>query len=136
MPLSNDKDKTWTGWLVDGMGGREKEVHEAIAEGLKARNMPKTEIRAGGGLNMWWRKDTLFIDVTSDMDGKFVATIHVQEYGASLFVGRAAESYKLTNYYKRMAATAFLESVDRTIRAAIDSFSPSATILLTDAGQS
>lgn len=115
IPLANDKDKFWSGWLVDGLGGREAEVLDSLLAALDARNIPKASIRHGN-VNMWWRRDSLFIDVTSSMDGQITTTIHVQEYGTSLWVGRAAESYKQTNYYKRMAAAAFLETVDRCIR--------------------
>ena len=122
MALSNDKEKVWTGWLVDGAGGKETAVHEALRGALVGRNIPKSEVTVGR-LNMWWRKDSLFIDVKSSMDGVIQATIHVQEYGTSLWVGRAAESYRQTNYYKRMAAAAFLETVDRCILETIQSVS-------------
>ncbi len=129
MPLSNDKDKSWTGWLIDGLGGREAEVHGLLVAALQERNIPKGTVR-GGTLNMWWRKDSLYIDVQSSMDGQIISTIHVQEYGTSLFIGRAAESYRQTNYYKRMAAIAFLETVDRCIRDLIATLAPAQGITI------
>jgi hypothetical protein len=65
---------------------------------------------------MWWRKDSPYIDVTSTLDGSITSTIHMQEYGTSLWVGRALESSSQWNYYKRMAASAFIETIDRCIR--------------------
>lgn len=114
MPLKNDAEKSWTGWLVDDLGGREQEYRDLLFATLEARRIPKAAIKAGS-TNMWWRRDSLYIDVTSSMDGQITTTIHVQEYGSSLFVGRAAESRRQWNYYKRMAALAFLETIDRCI---------------------
>lgn len=118
MPLSNDTDKTWTAWLIADAAGNEGPYVDALLAALNAAQIPKATIRAGT-LNMWWRKDSRYIDVTSTMDGSITSTIHVQEYGTSLFVGRAVESYKQSNYYKRMASTAFLNVVDRSIAAAL-----------------
>jgi hypothetical protein len=114
MPLKNDVGKDWVGWLVDGLGGREEEYWTTLAEALKARSMPRTSVKTGR-VNMWWRKDSRYIDVTSQLDGEITTTIHVQEYGTSLWIGRAAESSKQYNYYKRMASGAFVETVDRCI---------------------
>lgn len=127
MPLSNDKDKAWEGWLVDGAGIHVDHYHGELVKALQARNIPKATVRPGR-VNMWWRKDSLCIDVSSSMDGDIVATVHVQEYGTSLFVGRATESYKQTNYYKRMAASAFLATVDRCIRETIEAIAGAASV--------
>ncbi len=118
MPIGNSSDKSWTAWLVDGLGGKEEQFYKALWATLKARDIPSTSFKSGT-TNMWWRRDSHFIDVTSNMDGKIACTIHLQEYATGLFVGRAAESYSQTNYYKRMAAAAFLETVDRCIYATI-----------------
>src|SRR5262245_5979094 len=95
MPLNNDAKKSWEGWLVDGAGGREQEYQQALIQALTARNIPKVEVRPVT-VNMWWRKDSLGIDVKSTLDGDQLSTIHVQEYGTSLWVGRAAEATGLT----------------------------------------
>ncbi len=118
MPIGNSADKSWAAWLVDGLGGKEEEFYKALWATLKARDIPRATFKSGT-TNMWWRRDSHFIDVTSNMDGKIACTIHLQEYATGLFVGRAAESYYQTNYYKRMAAAAFLETVDRCIYATI-----------------
>jgi len=115
MPLNNDVNKSWDGWLVDGLGGREEAYQNALAAALETRNIPKCTVRIGT-VNMWWRKDSRYIDVASNLDGLITSTIHIQEYGTSLWVGRAVESYSQSNYYKRMAASAFIETVDRCIR--------------------
>lgn len=115
MPLNNDVNKTWDGWLVDDLGSQVETYQNALVSALQARNIPKCTVKIGV-VNMWWRKDSRFIDVTSTLDGEIVCTIHIQEYGVSLWIGRAVESYYQSNYYKRMAASAFIESVDRCIR--------------------
>jgi len=115
MPLRNDVNKTWAGWLVDGLGGREEAYQKALVETLKSRDIPKCTVTAGT-VNMWWRKDSRYIDVTSTMDGSIMSTIHIQEYGTSLWIGRALEASSQHNYYKRMAASAFVETIDRCIR--------------------
>ena len=115
MPLNNDVHKLWTGWLVDGLGGREESYQKVLVMALEARNIPKATVKTGT-VNMWWRKDSRYIDVTSNLDGMIISTIHIQEYGTSLWIGRAVESYSQSNYYKRMAASAFIETIDRCIR--------------------
>jgi hypothetical protein len=118
MPLTNNPNQAWTGWLVDGLGSRLDECKDAIVNTVKARNIPKSEVNLGT-VNMWWRKDSRYIDVTSTLDGTIITTIHIQEYGTSLWIGRAVESYATSNYYKRMAASAFIETIDRCIREAL-----------------
>lgn len=118
MPLSNNVDKDWTGWLVDDLGGKEADFQKALVAALEARKIPKGKVKAAS-VNMWWRPDSRCIDVTSDLDGNIMATIHIQEYGSSLWVGRAVEPTYQWNYYKRMAASAFAITVDRCIRDTI-----------------
>jgi len=115
MPLKNDVDKVWDGWLIDGLGGREEAFQKALVTTLETRNIPKCTVKAGT-VNMWWRKDSRYIDVTSTLDGSVTSTIHIQEYGTSLWVGRALESTSQWNYYKRMATSAFIETIDRCIK--------------------
>jgi hypothetical protein len=115
MPLSNGKDISWDGWLIDDLGGREEAFQKALVAALEARNIPECTVKSGT-VNMWWRKDSRCIDITSALDGTITSTIHMQEYGTSLWIGRAAESYSQSNYYKRMAASAFIGTVDRCIR--------------------
>jgi hypothetical protein len=122
MPLNNDKDKFWRGWLADGLGGREQECILAIGRAIEARQIPKTKI-SSGTVNMWWRQ-SLYLDVTCELDGKTTTTIHVQPFGDALWVGRAGESKWFSdNYYKRMASIAFLEVVDRSIADVLQSLS-------------
>jgi hypothetical protein len=104
----------WIGWLVDGQGGREEVFQKAFVAALEARDIPKCTIRTGT-VNMWWRKDSRHIDVSSSLDGNVMGTIHVQEYGRSLWIGLAIDSSVLGNYYKRMAASAFVQTVQRCI---------------------
>ncbi|GIK42404.1 MAG: hypothetical protein BroJett011_62370 [Chloroflexota bacterium] len=118
MPLGNSADKEWTGWLVDNLGSREQEFQQALMTALEARKIPKSKITAGT-VNMWWRKDSRCIDVVSDLDGNIMATIHIQEYGSGLMIGRAVDPPAQWNYYKRMAAGAFTETIDRCIRETI-----------------
>jgi hypothetical protein len=120
VPLSNDKDKSWTGWLVNGLGGREAELVEILGTNLVNSDIPKTTVR-GGTVNMWWRKDSRYVDVTSTLDGTITSTIHVQEYGRNLWIGRAVESFRWTdNYYKRMAIAAFIDAIDICISQTLE----------------
>jgi len=118
LPLPNSPETSWTGWLVDGLGGKEASVCESLLQALQAREIPKSKVRAGT-VNMWWRRDSRCIDVTSNMDGDITATVHIQEYGTSLFVGRAVAAFKQRNYYKRMASAAFLWTVDMCVEEAL-----------------
>lgn len=118
MPLSNNPNIEWRGWLIDDLGNRIEDCKGAIVTALKGRNIPKSRVLSGT-VNMWWRKDSCYLDVISELDGTITATIHLQEYGTSLWVGRAVEAYSQSNYYKRMAASAFVETIDRCIRDAL-----------------
>ena len=118
MPLKNSKDKSWEGWLVDGLGGQEADFQDALVRALEGRNIPKSTIKTGT-VNMWWRKDSRYIDVISELDGRITTTIHIQPYGTSLWIGRAAEQAQAWNYYKRMAGSSFISTVDRCIKETI-----------------
>jgi hypothetical protein len=115
MPLNNDVNKVWSGWLIDDLGSRLDDFQKKLEKALEARQMPKTRVKSGT-VNMWWRKDSHYVDVISELDGDVISTIHFQEYGTSLWVARAVEVGSAWNYYKRMAARAFIESIDRCIR--------------------
>ncbi len=115
MPLGNNPNVEWTGWLIDGCSDRAEEFQKALAAAARSRNLPKCEL-FGGTLNMWWRKESRYIDFTSELDGTVVVTVHFQEYGTSLWIGRAVEAYASSNYYKRMATSAFVVTIDRCIR--------------------
>ena len=118
MPLINNASTEWSGWLIDNLGSRINDCQQAIVNTINARNIPQSTVSTGV-VNMWWRKDSRYIDATSTLDGTIRTTIHIQEYGTSLWIGRAIESYASSNYYKRMAASAFVETIDRCIRDAI-----------------
>jgi hypothetical protein len=114
MPLKNDPEKDWVGWLVDDMASQEEAYQNKLAAALEARNIPNCTVKKGQ-VNMWW-KDSGYIDVTSTMDGSVTATIHIHGYGTSLWIGRAVDTHQQWNYYKRMATQAFIETIDRCIR--------------------
>ncbi|MBP6786163.1 MAG: hypothetical protein KA170_01140 [Candidatus Promineofilum sp.] len=118
MPLSNDVNKSWDGWLVDDIGGQGEQYQNLLVGVVEKKSIPQCTIKVGT-VNMWWRKDSRFIDVSSTLDGTITTTIHIQDYGTGLWIGRAVESYSASNYYKRMAAMAFIETIDRCIRDAI-----------------
>lgn len=118
MPLSNEPTMEWSGWLVDNLGGRAEDCQKAIYAAIKKRDIPRVVI-SFSTVNMWWRKSSRCIDVASTLDGTIVTTIHIEEYGSSLWLGRAIESHAKSNYYKRMAARAFIETIDRCIREAV-----------------
>lgn len=118
MPLSNSADMEWVGWLVDNLSSRIAECEQLITSTINDRKIPSSTTTVGA-VNMWWRKNSRYIDVSCNLDGTITTTIHLQEYGTSLWIGRAIESYANSNYYKRMAARAFMETIDRCILEAI-----------------
>lgn len=118
MPIGNDQNKEWTGWLIDDLGSSLEDVRSAIVAAINARKIPKSKVSTGT-VNMWFRGNSLYIDATCSLDGTINATIHIQEYGTSTWIGRAVEAYSTYNYYKRMAASAFVWTIDECIREAI-----------------
>jgi len=116
VPLKNIDEMQWVGWLVDDIANQCESVRELLAKNIDKRGIPKCTVRVGE-VNMWWRKNSLYIDVESNLDSSTVSTIHIQEYGTGLWVGRAIEGNAWRwNYYKRMAASAFIETIDRCIQ--------------------
>lgn len=119
MPLGNNAETEWNGYLVDGMQGRAPEFLKMLAAALQERSLPRVAVTPAK-VNMWWRDESPCLDVRSSIDGDVQCTVHAMDYGTSLFVGVAfAPVSKLGNYYKRMAAVAFLESIDRCLDAAL-----------------
>lgn len=128
MPLSNHKDRTWVGWVAynslqplpdDAETKIAADVQATIIRLLKAANIPKGKVTETTA-NMWWRPKTRAIDVESAIDGTLKATIHIQEFGTSLFIGRASELSSNDNYYKRMAYSAFVGVIDHNIVLALE----------------
>lgn len=119
MPLPNTAETEWTGYLVEGLNGRSEALLTAVGAEIVAREMPGVTAQTAT-INMWWRDSSPCLDVRSKLDGEVACTIHAMDYGKALFIGIAfAPLSKLGNYYKRMAAVAFLESIDRCIDRAI-----------------
>jgi len=123
MPIKNDPETNWVGWLIDSARGRNEEFEHTLLEALTTRNLPmygredsgSAEIKSGT-TNMWWRKDSRYIDLKTQLDGTIECTIHIQDYGSSLFIGVAAQKPdERDNYYKRMATMAFIESIERVV---------------------
>lgn len=119
MPLPNSDEMQWSGWLADNAGSQCELFRALLAQKIEDKGIPKCKVTLGT-INMWWRKDSLYIDVESSLDGTTISTIHIQEYGTGLWVGRAIDGNAWRwNYYKRMATGAFIETVDRCIRDAL-----------------
>jgi hypothetical protein len=136
MPIGNTSEAVWTGWLIDDYGEPEQHYAQELKAALEAREIPNSSVRMGT-TNMWWRPDSIFIDVASRWEESIppppwvvflpllpprktwvteLLTIHVMKYGTRLFVARASVSRARTTYGRRMASTALLETVDRCIR--------------------
>jgi hypothetical protein len=128
MPLPNNSDTLWNGYLVTDLLGQGETVISSLEKIIDSRNLPKVK-RERQKLNMWWRKDSLCLDVTSEIDGSILCTVHIMDYGTSLFVGVAFGAItSLGNYYKRMAAAAFIETIDRCVLQAINEVPENATL--------
>ncbi len=124
MPLKNDPDKEWIGWLVHDAVEHHHGFLDALFERFDEHAIPKASIKTGT-LKMWWY-DSKYVDVTSTLDKSSMCTIHVAPYGRSLWVGRAAERRRAfsVNYHIDMAASAFLTMIDRCIESAVYSIAP------------
>lgn len=109
MPIANRQDVAWKGFLIEGLAGSEQLLLKNLQASLAAKKLPKVTIRQAT-VKMWWRPNRPCLDITSILDGSFVCTIHLMEYGTDLFIG-VAHTGDLTNYYKQMAAACFLEAI-------------------------
>ena len=120
MPLPNNKDIQWNGYLVDDLAGAGERFVAGLERLLERRDLPSVRAQRAA-VNMWWRRGSLCLDVQSNLDGSVICTVHAMDYGTALFVGIAFNTGFLTdNYYKRMAATCFLESLDRCVHQAVE----------------
>jgi hypothetical protein len=120
MPIINNKETQWNGYLIDNLPGVTEQFLLTFEEILKKRKLPAVESKPDT-VNMWWRPGSLCLDVSSSLDGIVTCTVHVMDYGTSLFVGIAFSTTFLTdNYYKRMATVSFLETIDRCVYETIN----------------
>lgn len=120
MPLPNNAETAWIGYLIDGIEPEDERYLQELQKILQARDLPKVTMKRPN-LNMWWRPDAKCIDLVSKIDGDVECTVHAMPYGTSLFIGFAFRAVSsLGNYYKRMAAIAFLETIDRCALEAVD----------------
>lgn len=120
MPLPNNAETAWNGYLIDGIETDDERFLGELQKRLEARDLPKVSLKRPN-LNMWWRADAKCLDLVSKIDGEVECTVHAMPYGASLFIGIAFRAVSsLGNYYKRMAATAFLETIDRCVLEAVN----------------
>lgn len=123
MPFDKKTDVSWSGWLFDNLGGREKDLEIALREVIERRKIPNCKIKTGT-VDMWWRSKSLYVDVTQTLDGPVEVTIHIQEYGTSIWVAIVSEDSKQTkasgshNYYKFMARTLFLDMLGMCVEEA------------------
>lgn len=126
MPLPNDAETQWTGYLIDGLGGQTQVFLQAALNQVTSASLPSVRATLTA-VNMWWRDKSPCLDLKSSVDGDVACTVHAMDYGSAMFIGIAfAPTSKLGNYYKRMAAAAFLESVDRCVNRTIQSLSGTA----------
>ena len=70
-------------------------------------------------VDMWWRRDTKQLTVTSEMDGTVVAKVITQDYGTSLWASVLLERDERDNWAKSMAWAAFRETLDRVVQDAM-----------------
>lgn len=119
MPLQNNPNYEWNGYLIESFAGNSQSLLTNLQAALTNRKLPQVTIKPAR-VNMWWRADSPCLDITSTIDGSVMCTVHMMDYGTSMFIGVASAAVSgLGNYYKRMAAAAFLETVDRCVNEAI-----------------
>jgi hypothetical protein len=119
----------WVGWLTDDLGHRNDEVFAHIEQAIHSRKIPMHGQRdrtdsvkiETNNVDMWWRRDSKQLKVTSEMDGKVIANIISQDYGTSLWVGVTHERQTgdLGYWAKGMAGAAFRSTIERVIKEAI-----------------
>jgi len=135
MPLPNNAETAWNGYLVDGVEPDDERFLQELQKRLEARDLPKVALKRPN-LNMWWRPDAKCLDLVSKIDGEVECTVHAMPYGTSLFIGIAFRAVSsLGNYYKRMAATAFLETIDRCALEAVGDLRQEQAVEIKPVGQ-
>ena len=123
-------EEYWIGWLIDNLGHRNEEIFAHLEQAIHNRNIPKWGHRdrddtvsvSTDNVNMWWRRDSKQLTVTSEVDGTAVAKIISQDYGTSLWVAVMLERNTDTgidNWAKAMSGTAFNMTIRRVINEAI-----------------
>jgi hypothetical protein len=128
----------WAGWLIDNLGHRNDEVFAHIEQAIHSRKIPMHGQRdrtdsvkiETNNVDMWWRRDSKQLKVTSEMDGKVIANIISQDYGTSLFVGLHVERQDgdYDNWAKQMAGGAFKSTIKRVIAEAISEIAADNTV--------
>lgn len=135
MPLPNSAETAWNGYLIDGISPDDERFLRELQKKLEARELPRVSLKRPN-LNMWWRPDAKCLDLVSKIDGDVECTVHAMPYGTSLFIGIAFRAVSsLGNYYKRMAATAFLETIDRCVLEAVNELREQRPIEIKPVGQ-
>ena len=122
-------DEYWIGWLIDNLGHRNDEIFAHLEQAIHNRNIPMYGHRdrddtvsvSTDDVNMWWRRNSKQLTVTSEVDGTAVAKVISQDYGTSLWVAVLIErsSDGIDNWAKAMAGTAFHVTIERVVREAI-----------------
>ena len=117
----------WVGWLIDNLGHKNDEVFAHLERAINNRNIPMYGNRDREGsvsvvtsnVDMWWRRGSEQLTVTSEMDGTVIANVITQDYGTSLWVAVLLERDERDNWAKSMAWAAFRGTLDRVVRDAI-----------------
>ena len=117
----------WVGWLIDNLGHRNDEVFAHLEQAIHNRNIPMYGNRdrdssvsvVTNNVDMWWRRGSKQLTVTSEMDGTVVAKVITQDYGTSLWVAILLERDERDNWAKSMAWAAFRETLARVVQDAM-----------------
>ena len=125
-------DGYWIGWLVDGYAEQSSTVLDQIQEEIESRKIPMfgnrdkdegIEVKRGE-VDMWWRRDTPELFVSSKMDGVVSGSVATQDYGRSLWVHvwlerKDKKMFFGDNWAKRMHWAAFQKTLVRTVEQAL-----------------
>ena len=120
-------EEYWIGWLIDNLGHKNDEVFAHLEQAIHNRNIPMYGNRGKedsvsvttSNVDMWWRRDTKQLTVTSEMDGTVVAKVITQDYGTSLWASVLLERDERDNWAKSMAWAAFQITLKGVVRDAI-----------------
>ena len=108
-------------WIIDDAADKKDGFPRRIWDLIEAKQAPELRM-AYQAVNMWWRKDSPVIALTSSLEktAPFNGFIYVQDYGRSLLIGRAVVEPDTLNRFKWMAAAAFEHLIDSAINEIVE----------------
>ena len=140
--MADNLDGYWRGWLVDDLGSDKVAVLGKIEQAINEKRIPMYGNRdkdqgvkvESGVVDMWWRKDTPQLTITSEMEGTVKATVSTQDYGTSLWIHvwlerKDEKMFMGDNWAKRMHWAAFQISLERTVAKVVENLASTNNVI-------